>query len=249
MSNTFGELVKRERKQKEISLAKLSQLMNDEINPSYINRLEKGEKENPGFRIVLGLCKALNLNMIEVYRSFGFESLASDESEQNNEFSIEDLFRLHNIVAPTPNVHEDLGLGQLNYIDHSEKEALISVISAIINYASEKEVNVDTLALILKQVEKVREVHQEVASKSEVITIEVDEINYTVELHHLLREGIEEFEEWKEGLKNELKKQGNKLRDYQSGIFSLTINEINYVLQKENTHIKVLQQKNKIIPL
>ncbi|WP_035668105.1 helix-turn-helix domain-containing protein, partial [Halalkalibacter akibai] len=186
MSNTFGELVKRERKQKEISLAKLSQLMNDEINPSYINRLEKGEKENPGFRIVLGLCKALNLNMKEVYRSFGFESLASDESEQNNEFSIEDLFRLHNIVAPTANVHEDLGHGQLNYIDHSEKETLISVISTIINYASEEEVNVDTLALILKQVEKVRGVYQEVASKSEVITVEVEDINYTLELHHLL---------------------------------------------------------------
>lgn len=247
--NTFGDLVKRERSKQEISLAKLAEQMGGEINPSYINRLEKGEKENPGFRVVLGLCKALNLNISEVFQSFGFGSLVT-HSDQNNEFSIEDLIRLHNILIPSANIHEGIiAHEQQNYLYHSEKEELIRVIYTILDYAFGEDASVDKLALTMKQVDKLRKAHQKAYAKKEKFEICVTELTYTVELEYSLKKWIGDIGVWKEAVKQEFKKLDSKLRDYESGVFSIQILGKEYVIQKDRTNIKILYQQNKIIPL
>lgn len=71
MDNTFGSIVQRERNKKDLSLAKLANMLEEKIDPSYINRLEKNEKVNPSFKIVLALTEKLDLDLREVFRSFG----------------------------------------------------------------------------------------------------------------------------------------------------------------------------------
>src|SRR5699024_1561144 len=78
--NSFGQIVKRERKKMKMSLAKVAEAVtnidnNHKINPSYINRLEKGEQSNPSFLIVAMLSTVLDLDMREAFRAFGFEQL------------------------------------------------------------------------------------------------------------------------------------------------------------------------------
>lgn len=75
---SFGEILKRERTNHDLSLRQLSEISN--IEASYINRLEKGNRDNPGFSTVCALSKALSLNGSEVLQSFGFNSLGSDQN-------------------------------------------------------------------------------------------------------------------------------------------------------------------------
>lgn len=71
----FGAIIKRERKNKEMSLSKLSE--ESTIEASYINRLEKGNRDNPGFKTVVSIVNALNLDQEEVLNSFGFDRLGN----------------------------------------------------------------------------------------------------------------------------------------------------------------------------
>lgn len=73
---TFGNILKRERTNQSLSLRQLSEM--SEIEASYINRLEKGNRDNPGFSTVCALAKALNLNGEEILQSFGYNQLGSN---------------------------------------------------------------------------------------------------------------------------------------------------------------------------
>lgn len=68
----FGDLVYLARKKKGYTLQEVSELSNGFLSPSYINRLEKKDKENPAFAVVCELCHILDINLIEVIRSFGY---------------------------------------------------------------------------------------------------------------------------------------------------------------------------------
>jgi len=72
---SFGEIIKREREKIGLSLRELAEMSN--IEASYISRLEKGNRENPGFPTVCALAKALNLNGEEVLKSFGYDQLGT----------------------------------------------------------------------------------------------------------------------------------------------------------------------------
>jgi transcriptional regulator with XRE-family HTH domain len=80
---TFGEILKRERANQSLSLRQLSEI--SDIEASYINRLEKGNRDNPGFSTVCSLAKALNLNGDEILQSFGFEQLGSNQASPISE--------------------------------------------------------------------------------------------------------------------------------------------------------------------
>lgn len=79
----FGDLILEKRREKNLSLQKLSNEIGGEITPSYINRLEKKEKGKPSFDVVCQLTKALEMDLAEVFSSFGYGSMmASTESKQ-----------------------------------------------------------------------------------------------------------------------------------------------------------------------
>lgn len=91
---SFGEILKRERTNQDLSLRQLSEISN--IEASYINRLEKGNRDNPGFSTVCALSKALNLNGDEVLRSFGYDSLGTTQTAESNEMDqIESLIKAY----------------------------------------------------------------------------------------------------------------------------------------------------------
>lgn len=71
----FGNLILESRKNKSYSLQKLSDVMGGEITPSYINRLEKSEKDKPSFDVVCQLVQALDLDLAEVFEAFGYQEL------------------------------------------------------------------------------------------------------------------------------------------------------------------------------
>ncbi|MDR4887974.1 helix-turn-helix domain-containing protein [Fredinandcohnia sp. QZ13] len=80
---TFGEIIKKEREKQKLSLRELAEMSN--IEASYINRLEKGNRDNPGFSTVCALAKALKLNGDEIVRSFGYDHLGTQISSQKEE--------------------------------------------------------------------------------------------------------------------------------------------------------------------
>ena len=72
---SFGEILKRERTKRNLSLRQLSEMSN--IEASYIHRLEKMNRDNPGFTTVCALAKALELNADEILQSFGYDQLGT----------------------------------------------------------------------------------------------------------------------------------------------------------------------------
>lgn len=246
VENTFGDLVKRERSYQKKSLAKLSEELDGAIDPSYINRLEKGEKDNPGFKIVLLLSKVLNLDMREVYQAFQYEFPIVD-FDKNAEVSIKDLIRLNKVLKPTLNDSED----HQRILSKDEKEALLSIIETVFEYALEEEANVNILASVMQKVHKLREVKQrEIEKNKDIFHVTVDEVEYTIELDPLLHEHVrDDFEEWKKALEQEIEKVGNKLRDYTNGIFYLEILGSSWIVQKNRLKIKILSESENIIPL
>jgi len=86
----FGELILQARTRSEYSLQTLSDLVGGKITPSYINRLEKGEKSNPAFIVVCLLVQALDLDFYEVLGSFGYKDIASSSPHLNADILITD---------------------------------------------------------------------------------------------------------------------------------------------------------------
>lgn len=133
VKESFGAILLRERKKKGLSLKKLSENLNNAIAPSYINRLENGEKENPSFALVCALVSELSLDFREVLKSFGYENLIN--SVHNNGFEkIEEIIRLSNIKAPLIRTTDEEDLDE--YLTQDEKEILINLINDIFYYAT-----------------------------------------------------------------------------------------------------------------
>ncbi|WBL15233.1 helix-turn-helix domain-containing protein [Sutcliffiella sp. NC1] len=82
-TRSFGEILKEKRMERGLSLRQLSEISN--IEASYINRLEKGDRENPGFSTVCALAKALNVSGDEILNSFGYEQLGSNQKSEVTE--------------------------------------------------------------------------------------------------------------------------------------------------------------------
>ena len=71
----FSQLVKKHRMESNLSLQEVANLCDVKITASYISRLELGERENPTFKICMALCKALNIDLREVFRAFEAEDI------------------------------------------------------------------------------------------------------------------------------------------------------------------------------
>jgi len=132
--SSFGDILYRERNKRGISLKELADYIGfDEngkhlLSPSYLNRLEKKEADNPSFKNVCLIIKKLSLDINEVLLSFGFGDLI--QTGQNIESNrIENIIRLNNIIAPLLQDSGDIVLE--HHLDSIEKETLISIINTI----------------------------------------------------------------------------------------------------------------------
>lgn len=130
----FGAILNRVRKQEGRSLKELADILGTDeegkynITPSYLNRLEKGEKENPSFKMVCLMIEKLGLNPVEVFKCFGFENILKTGHSKESE-RIEDIIRTANILIPI----DDTGVNKA-YLTQEEKEFLITMIKLILKF-------------------------------------------------------------------------------------------------------------------
>lgn len=131
----FGAILERVRKQEGRSLKDLAEVLGKDenekyyITPSYLNRLEKGEKENPSFKIVCLMIEKLGLNPAEVFKSFGFEDIFN-KGHKNESDDIRNIIRMSDIKVP---VDEKGDIK--SYLTQQEKECLIGIIDEALNYS------------------------------------------------------------------------------------------------------------------
>jgi len=65
MNKNLGQLIKTRREEYGWSQAFLARRI--EVSYSYLSRLEKGERDNPSYRIVLEICVALDIPFNELW--------------------------------------------------------------------------------------------------------------------------------------------------------------------------------------
>ncbi len=141
-SATFGNILMRERTKRELSLKELADFIGKDDNKkyllsiSYLNRLEKNEADNPSFKNICLLTKALYLDLYEVFKSFGYGELVSKDDRLNID-KIDDIIRTMDINAPLPKEYGYVPDWEL--LDFKEKEILISIIMDIFSVGGNKD--------------------------------------------------------------------------------------------------------------
>lgn len=242
--NSFGEIVKRERKQMEMSLAKVAEAVtnidNDhKINPSYINRLEKGEQSNPSFVIVALLSTVLGLDMREVFRSFGFEHLI-EGFDSEAEFTLEELIRLHTlkIVRGVENDNET----PQKILNNEEKEAIIKVLEAIFDYTLD-DTSIDKLIHVLEELDKLRQIQVRESNQQDSIEVNYMGETFMVELGSLPKQEGIDLTELKEDITEAIEKEIYKLMDFPKGIIHMTIGKERWLVQKDKYNLTLLSKQ------
>lgn len=125
----FGDLILNARKEKKLSLQKLSDEIKGEITPSYINRLEKNEKLKPSFDVVCQLTTALELELTEVFESFGYGTMYCSGNRSSKDlkmsFETKEGIEFSKEVNTFP-----------NQFSTQQTELLRSTIEKIVGYAT-----------------------------------------------------------------------------------------------------------------
>lgn len=129
----FGNALAREREKRGLSLKELSdRIGKDEngkprVSPSYLNRLETGDRDNPTIELVCLLASELDIDIREILKEYGYEKFLSDDFEKIED--IGSIIRLNNIKVTNNE-------GELEkYLSKSEKEILIEIITYIFQYS------------------------------------------------------------------------------------------------------------------
>ncbi|MBO2945625.1 helix-turn-helix transcriptional regulator [Paenibacillus sp. F411] len=156
---SFGAIIKRERQKQDLSLSKLSEKIGNAITPSYINRLEAGDKGNPSFVNVCILAEALSMDLREILKVFGYEHLLSSNINQPYH-TIEEILRLNDILAPS-SPPGDIENAKTDYLSQIEKEQLIEIIRGLYLFAvTDSEKSLDELPNIITQIIKFKGLRQ-----------------------------------------------------------------------------------------
>lgn len=116
MSDNFGLLVKYLRDKNDLTLQTLSDMTG--ISPSYINRIEKGQRKAPGYKIIESLAEAFNVNIQELLEVANLEV----EPETQDAQEIGRLLLANDIVFTDTD----------KVISKEEKEILIELIDKIV---------------------------------------------------------------------------------------------------------------------
>ncbi|WP_026673978.1 helix-turn-helix domain-containing protein [Alkalihalobacterium bogoriense] len=222
MENTFGQILKRERNKQGLSLVKLSSKINNAINASYINRLETGDQQNPGFTVVCMLCSALNIDMREVFRAFNYESLITNYNKEA-EFSIEELIRLHKVKVPMEN----------EILSKEEQEMIINIIQTAFRIAK-SDVRLEDLSPLLHEIQQLHDIQ-----KRYVDTVEVafQSKTFIFNITAILEQSDLSREEVIEALKEQMEYKGSKLLDVRDELIVLQIKEEVWLAKKVDCEI------------
>lgn len=167
----FGEILRRERKKMNKTLNTMAEFLSEEvendatITPSYLNRLETGDRDNPSFKLVCSIASKLGLDLNEVFKAFGFESLIQGIYDKNYD-DIEMIIRLSNIKAPIKKLKN--GKIIYDYISDNEKEILIKVINKIFEYSIMNN-DIKTNKIISEIIELVGQYKDIITNKTESI--------------------------------------------------------------------------------
>jgi len=149
----FGDLISKARKEKDYSLQQVSDLLNHEVTPSYMSRLENKKQENPSFSVVCELIKVLDIPFHEALTAFGFGDLA-DRLYQRSRNSIKIVIKNDDNVEISMTMVSENNFRNLS----SEKESLEEIIRLLLQYVhSESESHYGYLPKILEKIESVRQ--------------------------------------------------------------------------------------------
>ena len=147
---TFGKIISRERKKSKKSLKQIEEDLTAEkevikdgvtkkeevalITASYLNRIENESRVNISFPMVCLLIKTFNLDLVEVFKSFGHEDLVDDNIKQKN---IETMIRVNNFEVPIK-IGSQKGNKPLTNI---QKEMVISILNNVFEFGTTDEDN------------------------------------------------------------------------------------------------------------
>lgn len=160
-SNKFGDIIKRERKSKKMSLKDLEVFISKDeehsITASYLSRLENGSNSiNPTIKLTCQITKMLGLDFKEVLNSFGYGDLIGTTSEYE---SVDSLIRSNNINAPSQMSGEYVVSEKL--LTDKEKETFIRLTDLIFAFTLAEETNtIQILRDILDQIDVLRKNRQ-----------------------------------------------------------------------------------------
>lgn len=237
MENTFGHIIKRERQNKGLSLAKLSKVIFKELgvslNASYINRLESGEQQNPSFTIVCALSSALDLDINEVFRAFHYENLIADY-DQEAEFSVEELIRLHKVKSP----EED------ELLSKEEQEILINIIQTSFRIAK-SEISFEKLLPLLQELQQLHDIHKR---EEEIFEIEFHNKTFLFNIKVLLQSALSRVK-IEEALREQVEQKGSKLLDLHDELIVFILRNEEWLAKKEHNQITFVARHNVIVPL
>ena len=161
---SFGDIIKREREKRGISLQRLAVLISkgeeNTITSSYLSRLEGNDKSNPTFKLTCQICQKMGLDFKEVLHSFGY----GDLSGTTNSFdSIDTLLRVNKINAPSEMSGEYI-IKEMPLTDR-EKETLIILLKLIFAFTiCDESDNIHILRSILKQLDVMKKSRQKTIS-------------------------------------------------------------------------------------
>lgn len=161
---TFGDIIKREREKRNLSLQGLADLISEgeeaSITSSYLSRLESSDKINPTFRLTCQIAKKMELDFKEVLHSFGYGDLLGT---QDSFESIDTLLRVNNINAPSEMSGEYI-VREIPLTDR-EKETLIILLKQIFSFTiSDDSYNIHILRSILEQLDVLKKSREKTIS-------------------------------------------------------------------------------------
>lgn len=132
----FSQVIKYRREEMKLSLSELSELTG--ISTSYLNRLEKGERQAPSFPIMQMIAKAMGMDISEVL------SLATPLEHEEGVPEIRELL-----------LKSDFRVGD-SFATTEVKEHIIKLIENIVSAEWEDEIKFLECAVILQTVERLK---------------------------------------------------------------------------------------------
>jgi transcriptional regulator with XRE-family HTH domain len=128
-NQTFGEYLKQLRKKKGLTIKKLAELAG--LSPSYLSRIERGERNIPNARFLKKLASPLNLTPQQMMIAAGY--LNNDEPDKPSLYKEREedsgVSSSWQEIIKDPALHE--ALEEIGPLSEDEKEGLLLYLQAI----------------------------------------------------------------------------------------------------------------------
>jgi transcriptional regulator with XRE-family HTH domain len=124
---TFGEYLKQLRIKKRLTLKKLAGLAG--LSPSYLSRIERGERNIPNARFLKRLAPHLNLTPQEIMIAAGYLNNEAGKSSLYKDREDEEISSQWREIIKDPALHA--ALEEIGSLREDEKEGLLFFLKAI----------------------------------------------------------------------------------------------------------------------